>query len=194
MFLASGPPSHPILLPSSSSSPSRFANHQIYSLYFFQRTSLSSFPPTTYNVDTFRYTDGNQRHPRKFTLLHVLCCWCWLLLLFHVLNESHFQLPMRNRTGPQRLKINGDENATRHVRQGSGVAAAGASRIPHGNVTKNGVQRPALGEVTTTAVNRKVSCFPIPFTNRALTSHVISSRTLVRSLQARRTYLLPKVL
>ncbi|KAH9919355.1 hypothetical protein B0H21DRAFT_671828, partial [Amylocystis lapponica] len=68
------------------------------------------------------------------------------------------QLPMRTRTGPQRPKVNGDENATsRHVRQSSGIAVAGASRVPHSVAAiKNAVvaQRPALGEVTTTAVNR----------------------------------------
>ncbi|KAI0714459.1 hypothetical protein C8T65DRAFT_644396 [Cerioporus squamosus] len=63
---------------------------------------------------------------------------------------------MRNRTGPQRPR-NADENAmSRHVRQASSVA--GGSRIPAGqavkNVIKNGVQRPVLTEVTTTAVNR----------------------------------------
>lgn len=79
---------------------------------------------------------------------------------------------MRNRTGPQRPR-NADENAmSRHVRQTSGIA--GGSRIPAGQavknvVTKNGVQRPVLTEVTTTAVNRnKVRCLPdaalwIPF-------------------------------
>ncbi|OBZ72496.1 G2/mitotic-specific cyclin cdc13 [Grifola frondosa] len=71
---------------------------------------------------------------------------------------NNVRLPMRNRTGPQRTRINGDENSlSRHVRQPSGIALAGASRLPvntHG--VKNGVQRPALGEVTTTAVNRKL--------------------------------------
>ncbi|CCM04313.1 uncharacterized protein FIBRA_06484 [Fibroporia radiculosa] len=68
------------------------------------------------------------------------------------------RLPMRNRTGPQRPKINGDENATsRHVRQSSSVAIQGVSRLPHAAVAaaKTGPQRPALSEVTTTAVNRK---------------------------------------
>jgi len=61
---------------------------------------------------------------------------------------------MRNRTGPQRLK-NGDENATsKHLRQPSGIAIAG-SRLVAG-IGKTGPQRPALGEVTTIAVNRKV--------------------------------------
>ncbi|KII89900.1 hypothetical protein PLICRDRAFT_40082 [Plicaturopsis crispa FD-325 SS-3] len=65
---------------------------------------------------------------------------------------------MRSRTvgtsGPQRPKGNGDENAMRHVRQNSGITMAGAGRPVI--TTKAGVQRPALGEVTTTAVNRKV--------------------------------------
>ncbi|KAI0787922.1 hypothetical protein C8Q74DRAFT_1196324 [Fomes fomentarius] len=64
------------------------------------------------------------------------------------------QLPMRNRTGPQRPR-NADENAmSRHIRQTSGIAHAGASKVPVGHVVKNGVQRPVLTEVTTTAVNR----------------------------------------
>ncbi|KAI1797374.1 hypothetical protein LXA43DRAFT_846364, partial [Ganoderma leucocontextum] len=64
------------------------------------------------------------------------------------------QLPMRNRTGSQRPK-NADENAmSRHVRQASGIALAGVSKVPIGHTVKNGVQRPVLTEVTTTAVNR----------------------------------------
>jgi hypothetical protein len=67
---------------------------------------------------------------------------------------------MRNRTGPVRAKA--DENAVgRHVRQSSAVTA-GAPRAAHIPVNvhalKNGgAQRAALGEVTTVAVNRKVS-------------------------------------
>ncbi|KAI0072745.1 hypothetical protein K474DRAFT_1576291, partial [Panus rudis PR-1116 ss-1] len=69
----------------------------------------------------------------------------------------------RNRAGPTRPRMNGDENATsRHLRQSSSVALA--SRPSHTtinvNALKNGpaYQRAALGEVTTTAVNRnKVS-------------------------------------
>lgn len=55
--------------------------------------------------------------------------------------------------------MNSDENATsRHLRQTSGVTAGGASRATAlFNGLKGGPQRPALGEVTTTAVNRKVS-------------------------------------
>ena len=61
---------------------------------------------------------------------------------------------MRNRTGSTRPR-NADENAmSRHVRQASGIALAGASKVPTGHTVKNGVQRPVLTEVTTTAVNR----------------------------------------
>ncbi|KAH9838411.1 cyclin [Rhodofomes roseus] len=67
------------------------------------------------------------------------------------------RLPMRNRIGPQR-KVNGDENAmSRHVRQSSSITG-GAARvaIPPGHAAKAALlQRPALNEVTTTAVNRK---------------------------------------
>ena len=64
---------------------------------------------------------------------------------------------MRNRTGLFRTKANGDENATtRHTRQASN---SGATRASHSltNVAalKQAIQRPALGEVTRTAVNRK---------------------------------------
>ncbi|KAF8841769.1 hypothetical protein PAXINDRAFT_82258 [Paxillus involutus ATCC 200175] len=72
--------------------------------------------------------------------------------------NNNSRLQTRTRIGAQR-KVNGDENATsRHLRQASGVAGAGASRASVIlNGLKNGPQRPALGEVTTTAVNRKVS-------------------------------------
>ena len=65
---------------------------------------------------------------------------------------------MRNRTGPLRAKV--DENAAgRHKRQAS-IAASGVTRTSSSMSTiaalKNGLQRAALGEVTTTAVNRKV--------------------------------------
>ncbi len=68
---------------------------------------------------------------------------------------------MRNRTGPQRTRFNADENSTsKHLRQTSSIAAATASRSTHSLVNvhalKNGPHRSALGEVTTTAVNRKV--------------------------------------
>ena len=68
------------------------------------------------------------------------------------------ELQTRTRIGAQR-KVNGDENATsKHTRQPSGTAASGASRATAIlNGLKGGSQRPALGEVTTTAVNRKVS-------------------------------------
>lgn len=68
------------------------------------------------------------------------------------------QLQTRTRIGAQR-KVNGDENATsRHLRQPSGTTTGGASRATAIlNGLKGGPQRPALGEVTTTAVNRKVS-------------------------------------
>ncbi|CAL1716553.1 unnamed protein product [Somion occarium] len=69
-------------------------------------------------------------------------------------------IPMRNRPGPIRPRMNGDENATsRHVRQASSVALSTRPSHPTVNVQalKNGLgpQRAALGEVTTTAVNRK---------------------------------------
>ncbi|KAI9568255.1 hypothetical protein HD554DRAFT_2022484, partial [Boletus coccyginus] len=62
----------------------------------------------------------------------------------------------RSRIGAQR-KVNSDENATsRHLRQTSGVTTASrATALLNG--LKGGSQRPALGEVTTAAVNRKVS-------------------------------------
>ncbi|KAG6374493.1 cyclin [Boletus reticuloceps] len=62
----------------------------------------------------------------------------------------------RTRIGAQR-RVNGDENATsKHLRQSSGIAAGGASRAAALlSGLKGGPQRPALGEVTTTAVNRK---------------------------------------
>ncbi|KAL7279032.1 hypothetical protein ACG7TL_006865 [Trametes sanguinea] len=67
---------------------------------------------------------------------------------------TNLRLPMRNRTGPQRPR-NADENAMgRHVRQASGIALAGASRVPAAHTVKNAVQRPVLTEVTTAAVNR----------------------------------------
>ncbi|KAG6330793.1 hypothetical protein ID866_8298 [Astraeus odoratus] len=59
-------------------------------------------------------------------------------------------------------KANGDENATsKHLRQVSGIAGTGASRAS-GVLSglKVGAQRPALNEVTTTAVNRKVAGKP----------------------------------
>ena len=65
---------------------------------------------------------------------------------------------MRNRTGPLRAKV--DENAAgRHNRQAS-IAANGITRATTSTnniaALKSGLQRAALGEVTTTAVNRKV--------------------------------------
>lgn len=62
-----------------------------------------------------------------------------------------------NRTRFGTRKANGDENATsKHLRQASGIASTGASRAT-GVLSglKVGPQRPALNEVTTTAVNRK---------------------------------------
>ncbi|KAF9236595.1 hypothetical protein BU15DRAFT_25431, partial [Melanogaster broomeanus] len=66
------------------------------------------------------------------------------------------QMQTHTRIGAQR-KINGDENATsRHLRQASVTAGTGASRVSAVlDGLKNGPQRPLLGEVTTTAVNRK---------------------------------------
>ena len=77
---------------------------------------------------------------------------------------------MRNRTGPIRTKANGDENAAgRHAKQAS---ISGAARASHSltNVAalKQGFQRSALGEVTKTAVNRKVRlAFVSPFFQHA---------------------------
>lgn len=67
---------------------------------------------------------------------------------------------MRNRTGPLRPKVLSDENATgRHARQAS-ISAHGVTRASSSlaNVAalKHGIARSALGEVTTTAINRKV--------------------------------------
>lgn len=61
------------------------------------------------------------------------------------------QLPMRNRTGPQRTRINGDENATRHARKPSATTVAPTTRATHPTVNvaalKNGPQpRSALNE------------------------------------------------
>ncbi|KAI5117966.1 hypothetical protein M0805_001627 [Coniferiporia weirii] len=65
--------------------------------------------------------------------------------------QSRPQFAARARTGPQRPKIHSDENAilNRHVKQ----PAAAPGRAP----TKSGPQRPALGEVTSTAVNKQVT-------------------------------------
>ncbi|TCD64289.1 hypothetical protein EIP91_004297 [Steccherinum ochraceum] len=73
---------------------------------------------------------------------------------------NNIRLAARNRTGPQRTRINGDENATRHVRKPSTNALAPTTRATHPtvnvNALKNGPQpRSALNEVTITAVNRK---------------------------------------
>ncbi|KAI9000564.1 hypothetical protein BD414DRAFT_5082 [Trametes punicea] len=91
---------------------------------------------------------------------------------------TNLRLPMRNRTGPQRPR-NADENAMgRHVRQASGIALAGVSRVLAGPTMKNGVQRPVLTEVTTTAVNR---------TGKRWIRHCsIASRPLVRHQRDRR--------
>ncbi|OJA14119.1 hypothetical protein AZE42_05029 [Rhizopogon vesiculosus] len=67
---------------------------------------------------------------------------------------------MTNNTRLQSRRIglsrkNGDENATsKHLRQTSGIGIASRASVVI-NGLKNGPQRPALGEVTTTAVNRK---------------------------------------
>ena len=62
---------------------------------------------------------------------------------------------MRARLGPQR-KANGDENAmSRHVRQSSSITG-GAARVAVPSAKVAVLQRQALNEVTTTAVNRKV--------------------------------------
>ncbi|KZT07639.1 A/B/D/E cyclin [Laetiporus sulphureus 93-53] len=68
------------------------------------------------------------------------------------------RLPLRNRTGPQRPKGNGDENATsQHIRQSSSGSIKNATFVVPANphATKIGPQRSALGELTTAAVNRK---------------------------------------
>ncbi|KAG6865914.1 hypothetical protein C0991_010747 [Blastosporella zonata] len=68
---------------------------------------------------------------------------------------THTRLPQR-RGLAQRPKA--DENAmSRHLRQGSNVTAAGAAArfSTKEGITGKPAQRPALGEVTTTAVNRK---------------------------------------
>ncbi|KAG6880124.1 hypothetical protein C0992_005831 [Termitomyces sp. T32_za158] len=67
---------------------------------------------------------------------------------------SHVRLPQR-RGLAQRVKA--DENASsRHLRQGSNVTTGFASRISSKeNIGGKPGQRQALGEVTTTAVNRK---------------------------------------
>ncbi|KAG9314885.1 hypothetical protein JVU11DRAFT_3987 [Chiua virens] len=69
---------------------------------------------------------------------------------------NNARLQTRTRIGAQR-KVNGDENASsRHLRQPSGATTAAASRASALlNGLKGGPQRPALGEVTTTAINRK---------------------------------------
>ncbi|KAI6116864.1 cyclin [Pisolithus croceorrhizus] len=65
--------------------------------------------------------------------------------------------PSQTRTRFGARKANGDENATsKHLRQGSGIVGTGASRVSSAlGGLKVGQQRPALNEVTTTAVNRK---------------------------------------
>lgn len=71
------------------------------------------------------------------------------------------QPAMRSTRGPQRAK-NADENAISKLKQqqSSNAAVNGTSRTTRNTtlavVAKNGHQRPALGEVTTKAVNRKV--------------------------------------
>lgn len=70
------------------------------------------------------------------------------------------QPAMRSTRGPQRAK-NADENAISKLKQQiSSAAVNGTSRSTRNTnlavVAKNGHQRPALGEVTTKAVNRKV--------------------------------------
>ncbi|RDB25905.1 G2/mitotic-specific cyclin cdc13 [Hypsizygus marmoreus] len=73
---------------------------------------------------------------------------------------NHARLPQR-RTIAQRVKA--DENAmSRHLRQPSNVMAPGAARLTakDANAAKPAQTRQALGEVTITAVNRKVCCYP----------------------------------
>lgn len=80
-------------------------------------------------------------------------------ILFSPSPLTHLRkLQTRTRIAAQR-KVNGDENAaSRHLRQPSGTTTGGASRAAAIlNGLKGGPQRPALGEVTTAAVNRKVS-------------------------------------
>ena len=80
----------------------------------------------------------------------------YLPLFWTYISRPH-QLQTRTRFGAR--KGNGDENATsKHLRQTSGIASTGASRASTVlSGLKVGAQRPALNEVTTTAVNRKVS-------------------------------------
>ncbi|KAK7044247.1 B-type cyclin [Paramarasmius palmivorus] len=69
---------------------------------------------------------------------------------------NHVRMPQRIRAGAQRGKA--DENATaKHLRQPSSGIALPARIIQKdiGGVSKPSFVRPALGEVTTTAVNRK---------------------------------------
>lgn len=65
----------------------------------------------------------------------------------------------RPRTGPQRPKVGGDENAivNKHVKHSS----IGA---PIRVTAKSGPQRPALGEVTANAVNKNVCIFYLHYT------------------------------
>lgn len=95
------------------------------------------------------------------------------------------RLPVRNRTGPQRVKVNGDENAaSRHIRQSSSGAIAGASRVPHVGIKQTISQRPALGEVTTTAVNRKENVSKINGNGKVKEVQPVLKRTASTSLAA----------
>lgn len=77
-------------------------------------------------------------------------------------------------------KANGDENATsRHVRQLSGKTIGDALRAPTA-ITKTGVQRPALGEVTNPTNIRKVRVSK----SLALSDFSTCFRTSVANLRA----------
>ncbi|KAF5367401.1 hypothetical protein D9758_003776 [Tetrapyrgos nigripes] len=82
--------------------------------------------------------------------------------------SNHARLPLRSRPMAHRGKA--DENATsKHVRQPSGIGRAGGSGIVHkeGVIgTKGNVARPALGEVTTFAVNRNKETSSRVFTGK----------------------------
>lgn len=94
---------------------------------------------------------------------------------------------MRNRTGAQRPRSNGDENAiSKHTRQPSGIAIAG-SRLA-GGIAKSGPQRPALGEVTTLAVNRNKVCYICPRSRTvALTPDLCHRIPAANQMEKRRT-------
>jgi hypothetical protein len=90
---------------------------------------------------------------------------------------------VRNRPAQRKA----DENATsKHTRQNSSISAVvNASRFAHSvvNGIKAGHSRPALGEVTTIAVNRRVRVFRMIHNIRLLT---LLQRTLPSNQPARK--------